>query len=212
MTLDPRHLLGRSAIYRGFTKLVAKRDTRGRVARDFLKVRPKDRVLDIGCGPATIIEHLPDDIEYHGYDMEPRYIQDAQAKYGARGNFTVKAVSRASSDDNGLFDVAIATGVLHHLTDEECDDLFAGAAKVLKPGGRLVTLDGVYQAGQNPIAKLMLKLDRGRYVRERAGYVELAKKHFNTVDATILDDLIAIPYNHIIMEMRDQKPAAPKTS
>jgi len=91
------------------------------------------------------------------------------------------------------------------LADTERDTLFAGAAKVLKPGGRLVTLDGVYQAGQNPIARLLLKMDRGRYVRQRSAYIDLARKHFKSVETTILNDLIAVSYTHIIMEMKDQR-------
>ena len=83
------------------------------------------------------------------------------------------------------------------------DTLFASAAKVMRPGGRLVTLDGAYVEGQNPIAKFMLVMDRGRFVRTPEAYLALARRHFGQVNATILHDLIAIPYTHIIIEASD---------
>ena len=85
--------------------------------------------------------------------------------------------------------------------------LFAGAAKILRPGARLVTLDGVYVERQNPIAKILLKLDRGRHVRTADQYIALAQKHFEIVKSTILHDLMTIPYTHIILEAERPKIA-----
>ncbi len=43
------------------------------------------------------------------------------------------------------------------------------ARAALRPGGRLVTADGCYLDGQSRIARLLLKMDRGRHVRTEAG-------------------------------------------
>ena len=37
-------------------------------------------VLDIGCGPAEIIEHIPN-CNYYGYDIDKRSIAYAKKKY-----------------------------------------------------------------------------------------------------------------------------------
>jgi SAM-dependent methyltransferase len=163
---------------------------------------PGQRVLDIGCGPAEILAYLPNNIDYHGFDAEQNYIEAARARYGDRGSFAVRAVTPDAVNDIGTFDVVISLAVLHHLTDAEADTLFASAARVLRPSGRVVTLDCAYVKGQNPIARLLAALDRGKYVRSPDGYVALARRHFEQAYATVLHDLIAVPYTHCIVEAR----------
>jgi SAM-dependent methyltransferase len=200
--LDPRRLLAIPELYRKFQTRVQAKNSFARLAHDFLKISPGQRVLDIGCGPADILAQLPLGIEYEGYDLEPGYIAAAKERHGDRGSFAVRAVSPEAADNIGTFDVVISMGVLHHLTDDDADALFASAVKVLRPGGRIVTLDGAYLKGQNPIARLLLALDRGRYVRTPAAYLRIAHRHFPDAQATILHDLIAIPYTHCIIEGR----------
>lgn len=199
---DPRQVLSNSSVFRSFQARLRNDTTITRVRDEFLKIAPGNRVLDIGCGPAEILDHLPPGIDYHGYDVEPNYISTARARFGDRGSFEVRAVAPDAVDDIGSFDVVMSLAVLHHLTDQEADTLFASAAKVLRPGGRVVTLDCAYVKGQNPVARLLASLDRGRYVRSPDGYLALAKRHFEQVKVSILHDLIALPYTHCILEAR----------
>jgi len=201
--LDPRQLLSNSTLYRRLQAWLRNDRTAFRIRDEYLKIRPGQRVLDIGCGPAEILTHLPNDIDYHGFDVEPNYIETARARYGDRGSFAVRAVTPDAVNDIGTFDVVMSLAVLHHLTDEEADTLFASAAKVLRPGGRVVTLDCAYVAGQHPIAYFLAAIDRGRHVRKPDDYVALARRHFRNVDAAVLHDLISVPYTHCILEARD---------
>jgi len=45
-------------------------------------IRPKagDRILEIGCGPGTIVPYLPH-CEYVGFDMSAEYVAKAQKKF-----------------------------------------------------------------------------------------------------------------------------------
>jgi cyclopropane fatty-acyl-phospholipid synthase-like methyltransferase len=199
---DPRRLLAYSEIYRKFRRLVQSENSASRLVNDFLKIGPGQRVLDIGCGTADILAELPHEIDYHGYDIETAYVAAARERYGDRGTFAVRSVSQEAVEDVGKFDVVISLGVLHHLTDPLAGTLFATAAKVLRPGGRLVTLDGAYVKGQHPVARLLLALDRGRHVRTPDAYLAIARRHFPDASATILHDLIAFPYTHCIIEAR----------
>lgn len=76
------------------------------------------------------------------------------------------------------------------------------AHKALRPGGRLITVDGVFMAGQSPCAKWIIASDRGQFVRTKDGYLDLIKQVFQDFDVFIRHDLIRIPYTHIIIECR----------
>ena len=47
------------------------------------------KVLDIGCGPAKILDVLPE-IHYYGFDINPIYINSAKKKYKNKGKFFCK--------------------------------------------------------------------------------------------------------------------------
>jgi cyclopropane fatty-acyl-phospholipid synthase-like methyltransferase len=69
---DPRRLLSNSSVYRSCQSRIRSDNTASRIRDEFLKITPGQRVLDIGCGPAEILAHLPNDIDYYGFDAEPR--------------------------------------------------------------------------------------------------------------------------------------------
>jgi SAM-dependent methyltransferase len=102
-------------------------------------------------------------------------------------------------DGRGGFDIVLATGVLHHLDDEEARELFRTAREALRPGGRLVTLDGCYVDGQSRMARYLLSRDRGKFVRAPEAYVRLARSQFEDVQASVRDDLLRIPYTHVAL-------------
>jgi SAM-dependent methyltransferase len=168
-------------------------------AREYVAAKPGDRILDVGCGPAGLLEYLPE-VTYLGFDMSPDYIAYAKTRYGSRGRFYCERVSRESVKNEEPFDIVIASELLHHLSDEEGLDLFQLAKSCLKPSGRLVTLDAVYVENQSPIARFMIDHDRGEYVRWQAAYEKLAKQVFSRVRTSIRTDLQSFSYTHIIME------------
>lgn len=89
---------------------------------------------------------------------------------------------------------------MHHLDDSEASKVFKIAKKTLKPGGKLITFDGCYRPKQNVLAKLFLKLDRGKFVRNKNGYLKLAADYFETIHTIIDEDSFNIPYTSLIME------------
>jgi SAM-dependent methyltransferase len=163
-------------------------------------VRPTDgaKLLDIGCGTASIIEHL-DGVTYTGFDPSPRYIDAARARYGDRGTFFVGRIGELSPADLATFDVVLAKGVVHHLDDRLARELFTLAAGVLDPGGRLVTFDGCYRSDQSRVARFLLSRDRGQNVRTACAYEALARTAFDDVAVSVRDDLLRIPYTHAIL-------------
>ena len=104
--------------------------------------------------------------------------------------------------DAGLFDIVLALGVLHHLSNEESLALLRSAKEHLKPGGRVVTFDGCRRG--NTLEAVMYALDRGRAINDAEGYARLGTEAGLKVEAcdTPTDMLRPwIPYTHCVMTL-----------
>jgi SAM-dependent methyltransferase len=168
------------------------------LVRDYLQPRVGARILEIGCGPGTIVGYLPQ-VEYLGFDLSSKYIEMARKRF-PQAQFVCERVSQFSLARKQSFDAVLALGIVHHLDDQEARQLFQIAYDALKSGGRLITLDGVWTNDQSPAARWLLARDRGEYVRNEAGYVNIASQVFANVRASVRHDLIRIPYSHLILE------------
>ena len=192
-------LLRFPAGYLLFQQMVGAESSRKTYLAEYVKPVPGDKILDIGCGPADILDYLPN-ISYTGLDISPEYISAAKQRYGSRGRFCCGDVGLTTIEgEQGSFDVVVAVGVIHHLDDAQAAKLFTLACRVLKPAGRLVTYDGCYVPRQSRIARWMLAKDRGQFVRTREEYLRLASAHFSKVEPHLRHDLLRIPYTHLIM-------------
>lgn len=190
-------ILNHPAIFNGFHRLVVKRDARRVLVQDYIKPSRGDRLLDIGCGPASMLPYL-EEVQYTGLDLEPNFIAEAQAKYGEHATFVQARIQDLAAKLDSEFDLAIAVGVLHHLDDGEGRELFRAAGKLLKPGGRLILSDPVFRSGQNPLARLVMSFDRGKSIRTREGYLALAGDSLRLIKTDMRSDFLRIPYEHCI--------------
>ena len=173
-------------------------------ARQYLEVRAGERVLDLGCGPGDILSALPD-CEYVGIDVEERYIEAARKRFGGRGTFRCGPLEHFVLEAPESFDLVMANGVLHHLDDPQAEAMLRLAARAMKQGGRMVTLDGCYIQGQSRIAKALLRRDRGKFIRDPSAYLKLADAHFRDVRSDVRHDLLSFPYTLLIMTCRGQR-------
>jgi SAM-dependent methyltransferase len=171
------------------------------VIRDFVRPGPGLCVLDIGCGPAYTAEYFPAP-KYYGFDVSPRYIAFANRRYGSRGRFFAAAFDEPALGTIPPVDVVLMLGLLHHLDDEPAARLLQLAKRAMKPGARLFTLDGYYEAGQHPIARFLLKRDRGKFIRTQEGYSALARRAFDDVAVSSQGGLFFVPYPSLILECR----------
>jgi len=194
-----RDVLAKPWVYSLFARLIGATSGRKIYIERHIRPRPGDRILDIGCGPADILEVLPE-VDYHGFDLSPQYIDSARQRFGSKGQFHVEPVNLNLLKKYSGFDLVLATGVLHHLSDTEARELFAVAKAALKPTGRLITLDGCFAERQSVWARHLLKRDRGQYVRNQSGYVNLALSVFRNVCPFLTSELLRIPYTHLILE------------
>jgi len=194
-----RALLARPALYDALQALLGAERGRAHFVASFVRPQPGDRVLDVGCGTARILDHLPAGAQYWGYDISEPYIDAARERYGARGKFFCRPLDERELAGLPKFDIVLATGVLHHLDDAAASGFLRLARSALADGGRFVSIDPCLAPGQSPLARLLITRDRGEHVRDERGYRVLAEPVFARVRASVRHRRW-IPYTHCFME------------
>lgn len=168
---------------------------------EIIRPVPTDRVLDIGAGTGDILLHL-DVAHYVGFDPSATYVETARARFGPRGQFevaTVQTFDRPELTDRTL---ALSLGVLHHVDDDTADELLALARRSLTEGGRFVSFDPTLTDGQHPVARFLVRNDRGQHVRGPGELEAIVRRHFAHVDVIVRHDLLRTPYSHVVVHAR----------
>jgi SAM-dependent methyltransferase len=201
ITQSIRAILSFPKVYDIFQWAVGGGRGRSIVASRYIKSKNGDYVLDIGCGTAEIRRYLSA-VEYFGIDPNADYVHAARNRFRhvPRCTFLCGTIDDATLAELPKFDIVLATGVLHHLSDEEALRVAKLAKSALKIHGRLVTLDPCVVEGQSPIAKFFVSRDRGRYVRDAKAYQTLMSHVFNSIAIDVRHDLARFPYTHLAME------------
>lgn len=198
-------VLGHPAVYQAFQRAGGFFGARIKAIAEHLPIRPDDKLIDVGCGPGFLLDHLPDGVHYVGFDTDADYIDYARKRFGTRGEFVCAEFSDALAQDHGPADVIMMNGVLHHLDDAVADRTLATISRAVNVEGTLFTLDGCYIEEQSWLIRYLLQHDRGAYVRDRAGYQALLTPHFASVDVHISSSLSRIPYTFITMIARNPR-------
>ena len=171
------------------------------IIQEYVKPCPGLRVLDIGCGPAYTVAYFPK-AEYYGFDVSRQYVDFANRRYASHGRFFAQLFDEAALDWVPHIDVVLMLGLLHHLDDESACQLLGLAKRAMSRDGRLFTVDGFYEPGQPRLARYLLDRDRGKFIRNREGYIHLAKQVFSDVSVSKRNDLFHLPYSALILECR----------
>jgi SAM-dependent methyltransferase len=134
--------------------------------------REPQRIIDIGCSTGTCAEHIID-FHYHDYtgvDIERKYIEAAKKRV-PRGNF-VTLDARSTFFPDRSFDIAMFIGVMHHMEDALVRDCLSEVGRIVKPDGCVLVAEPVFSRGEF-LSTALLKLDRGKYIRDDLGYRSL---------------------------------------
>ena len=188
-------LLSNTFFYSLIQRIMSATSFREKIVKKYI-TKNNVNVLDIGCGPGKILESLPK-VKYFGYDINPIYINDAKKKYKGLGNFFCKKFTNKELKKLPKFDHVLLLGILHHLNDAEVNALMLLLKKTLKKKGNIITLDGIFSKEQNPIAKLLIKMDRGENVRTKDGYLRLIENHFKKINSKVYHQKF-IPYTWFV--------------
>jgi len=177
-----------------------------RFVERYVRPRPGDRVLDIGCGTARLAPHLGE-VTYIGYEPNGAYVKRALAEQGSRIEVHQGTFDEEAARSLDPVDLVVLSAVLHHLNDAQARSLFSLLSSVLKLDGRVVTIDNSFVDGQHPIARLLIRMDRGLNVRTPEAYAELPAPFFEAVSGEVRHQAW-IPYTFWHMEC--SRPKAPR--
>ena len=138
---------------------------------EYIRPKPFDRILDIGCGTISTLPFLPE-CKYVSVDAILGYVCTALDGTGvAESSF---ANAWAITTCLSLARIVLALGLRHHLDDDEARSRFRLGHAAPRPSGRVLTNDRCCTQGQQRIEGYFLSCDRGKFVRTQAGYVALA--------------------------------------
>lgn len=102
-----------------------------------LGIGASSRILDYGCGVGALTEHLVARYpRVEGYDPSPKSVESARVRVSqARIHDSPEAI------DEDAFDVAVLSGVLHHVPPADRPGLLTNVRSKLVPGGKLVIFE-----------------------------------------------------------------------
>lgn len=204
-TSGVKKLLSFSPIYEAFQIIVGGNQARKWIAKNLWRLNGGEKVVDMGCGPGSVLAHLPEGINYIGFDLSCDYIKTASEKFRNRENvlFLEGTSSRfLEQPDYRLHnaDLVMCNGLLQHLDDNEVLDTLRLAKELVAPTGRFVIIDVAYLVHQGFFSKMVMNQDRGRNIRTEADWKQLVGSVFESFSTNIATGLTRIPYIHIFIE------------
>jgi ubiquinone/menaquinone biosynthesis C-methylase UbiE len=121
-------------------------DRRRATLVDQAELRPRQRVLDVGCGTgslAILITERHPSVEVVAIDPDPKALRRAKKKADRKG-VTIRfdqGYAHALGYADQTFDRVFSSMMFHHLPEEDRLPALREIRRVLKPGGRLELLD-----------------------------------------------------------------------
>ncbi len=197
-----------AAIYDLFQRAVGSKKASQWLSTNHWKILPGTTVVDVGCGPARLRSELPGTLSYFGFDPNPDYI--AAATKNASGVFHLGTMATFLAEHGSALeeqvDTVLCSGVLHHLSNDQIDDVLAGAKRLLKPSGRFVAMEPTFSADQSLLSRWVVRQDRGTNVKTDLGWLEKLQQFFPDCHVKVVHGLLRIPFTHALLSASTASP------
>lgn len=208
-----RSLLSSAAIYRVVQSLFGVAAFSKWLSENHWRISPGTTVVDVGCGPASLRSMIPHDVNYYGFDPNPDYI--AVARRDVSGFFHIGTMStflaEHASTLEGQVDTVVCSGVLHHLSDVQIEEVLAGANRLLKPAGRFVALEPAFSPDQSSLSRWVVRQDRGTNVLTDQGWLNKLQRFFVHCQVKVVHGKLRIPYTHALLSASQSPLVSPRS-
>ena len=156
------------------------------------------RVLDVGCGPGTLLGALGDEHESVGVDITAPQIDYANEVYAAP-NRSFYACLLEELPELPAFDAITAIELIEHLPQEMAEATLQDAVRRLRPGGKLVMTTPDYGSAWPLVERAVDRLgDVEYYVQHinkfRPGRLRALLEDLGLVDVQVSKYLFAAPF------------------
>jgi SAM-dependent methyltransferase len=152
-----------------------------------------ERVLEVGCGTGLYLSAL--DPGVFGTDISVPYVRFLHG----RGRRVFASDARALPIRTGSVDLVYCVNVLHHLDDASVGSVLREMWRVCRPGGAVVAVDIVHARRGNRLGRLLRRLDRGGFVRQREQFADLIRTWAGVAAEDVaFTDLHAYPQDALI--------------
>jgi trans-aconitate methyltransferase len=121
---------------------------------ELLDPRPGERILDLGCGDGPLtLELLARGADVVGVDGSPQMVSAARER-----GIDAYVMDGHALDFDAEFDAVFSNAALHWM--QRPDDVIAGVARALRPGGRFVAEMGGHGCVAAVLTAVLATLDR----------------------------------------------------
>lgn len=161
--------------------------------RQHLKEYSCKTIIDLCCGTGDFAEACTKNTHYFGFDANEKFISYAKKKYGKDLNkkFSIENVLKSARIYKKKYDAVIFISSMHHFSDEELAIIFPKIKRLI---GKIMIIADIIPNPPSFIQKLLVKLDRGTYVRSEEEKIKLIKKYFKIIKTEIIPSKLAVQF------------------
>ena len=189
-------LLKNPSLYRFYQKTVrSKYDEYDFIKFIFKKIKFKNiRLLDICCGDSYILEYINEYVDdYFGIDNNSKYLNQCKQRW-KKFNFSYLDLNETSNiqdlirfEPNFIF----INGAIHHLNDKTVKLINSFVNKNF-PNCYFLSVDPI-KSNNSFLNSIMIKLDRGKFIRNKNEYSEL----MSTYESFVINDFYKMNFENV---------------
>ena len=183
-------------LYRFYQRIVRKKSHEYNFFKFFFRKinLKKIRMLDLCCGDSYILEYINEYIEdYLGVDNNEKYLAQCTKRWKKYKFLKLNIEDKKNIENfiNFKPNIIFMNGAIHHLDDNNVKLINAFVVNIFT-NCLFLSIDPVID-NNNLLNHLMIKFDRGKFIRNKSQYKELMK----SFESFIVDDFYKMQFTNI---------------